>query len=278
MASDIACPGRLFIGGSQALHTVGYGLSIEKYAGYATYPGMSIGPTSNYGANDYSFLIHDTAGITIINARDDSATNPFHGVQIRLGNVPHTTFSPNWLTTNSRGIDSGAYFTKAAQFVANNIYAASGSYIYDAQWYLDAGYYKLGYNSSNRDAKQDIADMPDMLPLITKLRPRTFRWKSNENAEVHDPTANYLHKSAKVPDNVTNVTAYLDGEYERGFIVEEVSECGHDLVNWHPDSDRAKPMMWKSNDFIAIAIKGIQELKSQIDDLSTKVKELESNQ
>lgn len=279
-ATDIECPGRLFIGGSQAQHTPGYGLSIEKYSGYATYPGMSIGPISHYGAADYSFLIHDTAGITLINARDDSATNPYHGVQIRLGNVPHTTFSPYWLTTNNRGIDSGANLTKAGQYAAPNIFSSYGSFVYNAQWYWDyiEGIYRLGYASSNRDAKQDIADMPDMLPLIAKLRPRTFRWKNNENAEVHDPTANYLRKSAELPDNMVTVATYSDGEYERGFIVEEVEECGHDLVNWHPESDEPKPMMWKTNDFIAIAIKGIQELKSQIDDLSTKVKELESNQ
>ncbi len=274
---DIVCHGRLFIGGSETNHTVGYGLSIEKYAGYTSkpYAGMSIGPTSHYGVNDYSFLIHDTLGITLINARDDSATYPFHGVQIRLGDVPHTTFSPNWLTTHSRGIDSGGYYTKADQFIAPGIYQSTGSYVFYAQWYYDAGVYKLGFTYSNRDAKQDIADMPDMLPLIAKLKPRTFRWKSSENAEVYDPTANYLHKSAKVTNNGT-VSTYPDGEYEKGFIVEEVLECGHDLVSWHPTSDEPKPMMWKANDFIAIAIKGIQELKSQVDDLSAKVKELES--
>ena len=282
-ATDIKCPGRLLIGGSQAEHTVGYGLSIEKYVDYSgnltSYAGMSIGPTSQYGPNDYSFLIHDTLGITLINARNDSATNLYHGVQIRLGNVPHTTFSPNWLTTNNRGIDSGGYFVKSDQLVSNGLYPATVNLSWYAKWYFDAvtGYYRLGYDSSNRDAKQDIADMPDMLPLIAKLRPRTFRWKGNENAEVYDPTANYLHKSAKVTHSVA-ANIYPDGEYERGFIVEEVSECGHDLVNWRPESDEPKPMMWKSNDFIAIAIKGIQELKSQIDDLSTKVKELESNQ
>lgn len=273
---DISCPGRLSIGGSQSQHTVGYGLSIEKYVDYGVYPGMSIGPISHYGAADYSFLIHDTLGITIINARDDSATNPFHGVQIRLGNVPHTTFSPNWLTTHNRGIDSGGYYTKADQFVSNGLYEASAGFSsWAAKWYYDAGYYKLGYANSNRDAKQDIADMPDMLPLIAKLKPRTFRWKSNENAGVYDPTANYLHKSAKVTNNGT-VHTYPDGEYERGFIVEEVLECGHDLVSWHPTSDEPKPMMWKADDFIAIAIKGIQELKSQVDDLSAKVERLES--
>ena len=241
-ATDIKCPGRLFIGGSQAQHTVGYGLSIEKYTGYATYPGMSIGPIAHYGANDYSFLIHDTLGITLINARNDSATNPYHGVQIRLGNVAHTTFSPGIVRTE------GA-------FGATGIAQANAYFQYNAQWNYADGYYKLCYTNSNRDAKQDIADMPDMLPLIAKLRPRTFRWKGNGTPNP-----------------------YPDGDYERGFIVEEVEECGHDLVNWHPDSDEPKPMMWKTNDFIAIAIKGIQELKSQIDDLSTKVKELESNQ
>lgn len=269
-ATDITCPGKLFIGGSQAQHTVGYGLSIEKYSGYTTYPGMSIGPISHYGAADYSFLIHDTLGITLINARDDSATNPYHGVQIRLGNVPHTTFSKFWLGTNNRGIDSGEYYTKAFQFVADNIYEATSYLQYNAQWYYNDGYYKLGFTYSNRDAKQDIADMPDMLPLIAKLRPRTFRWKGNENAEVHDPTVNYLHKSAKGTHNI-GANIYPDGDYERGFIVEEVEECGHDLVSWHPDSDEPKPMMWKSNDFIAIAIKGIQELSAKVDELESRL-------
>lgn len=269
-ATDITCPGKLFIGGSQAQHTVGYGLSIEKYSGYTTYPGMSIGPISHYGAADYSFLIHDTLGITLINARDDSATNPYHGVQIRLGNIPHTTFSKFWLGTNNRGIDSGGYYTKAFQFVADNIYEATSYSQYNAQWYYNDGYYKLGFTYSNRDAKQDIADMPDMLPLIAKLRPRTFRWKGNKDAEVHDPTVNYLHKSAKGTHNI-GANIYPDGDYERGFIVEEVEECGHDLVSWHPDSDEPKPMMWKVNDFIAIAIKGIQELSAKVDELESRL-------
>jgi len=123
------------------------------------------------------------------------------------------------------------------------------------------GYYLR--KTSLREYKEDILPLAGALDLIDALAPRTFKWKPRETD----------------PDNVH--TTQIKRVYKNyGFIVEEVQEVSNELVHWDffdtEDGELLKPSMWKTDDFIAIGIQGIKELKGEIEALQARLSLLES--
>jgi hypothetical protein len=112
---------------------------------------------------------------------------------------------------------------------------------------------RLAYNTSIRDIKQNIQPLNEGINLIKNLRPRTFSAK---------PTTEDTFVDDFVRENVPTF----------GFIVDEIEEdCPH-LLDYVLDKDTndVKPIMWKTNDLIAILTKAVQELLERIEILEAK--------
>lgn len=123
------------------------------------------------------------------------------------------------------------------------------------------GYYLR--KASLRELKENIVPLIGALDLIDALSPRIFNWKPRESD----------------PDNIH--TTQVKRVYKNyGFIVEEVQEVSNELVHWEiietDEGQSLKPIMWKTDDFIAIAIQGIKQLKAKIETLETRLSLLES--
>lgn len=122
------------------------------------------------------------------------------------------------------------------------------------------GYYLK--QTSLRKYKDNIETIPDAMQIIDALSPRIFNWKpaSMDPDNIHTQQIKYSHKN-------------------RGFIVEEVQAVSDELVHWEIDKidgvESLNPVMWKTDDFIAIAIQGIKELKEVVSGLQTTVSALE---
>jgi len=111
---------------------------------------------------------------------------------------------------------------------------------------------------SKRKFKEQIEDMEPALPILESLRPRNFKWNDllvnkDYQEDIHD----------------------MQVQKQYGFIVEEVEEANPDLVHYSFDNDIQDPQMWKSNAFISLAIKAIQELSAEITSLKERIAILE---
>jgi len=128
--------------------------------------------------------------------------------------------------------------------------------------------------TSKRELKENITDMPEGLPIINTLRPRTFNWKQGEidphTEEPWTPEAKAIHQLAP--------KSY-------GFIAEEVYEAQPDLV-WLGPSDSTKswdeegglfdinswkPTMWKEVEIVPILVKAVQELSAKVEELESRL-------
>jgi hypothetical protein len=105
----------------------------------------------------------------------------------------------------------------------------------------------VSIQGSNRRLKDNIVDLGNALDVVGQLRPRTYTIKGSPVTDPH-----------------------------YGFIVEEVEEVSPHLVEYRPD-DNGDPMpgMWHMEDFIALSVAAIKELKATVDELETRLAELE---
>jgi hypothetical protein len=109
--------------------------------------------------------------------------------------------------------------------------------------------------SSNRDLKENIDPLVDSFKIIDKLQPVSFNWKKNESDSELDTKIKQEYKSI-------------------GFILEDVLDISPELVTWRKNegSEEIYPGYWKTDDFIALAIQGIKDLKLQVDLLKEEVR------
>jgi len=173
------------------------------------------------------------------------------------GNSYATAFyAPNGTISAGNEVVAGSV-VRGTYFVGSGTVQDSGTDVVRR----NDGYYLK--KTSLREYKEDILSVTGALDLIDALTPRTFKWKPRETD----------------PDNIH--TTQIKRVYKNyGFIVEEVQEVSNELVHWDffdtEDGQLLKPSMWKTDDFIAIGIQGIKELKVQIEALETRLSLLES--
>jgi hypothetical protein len=114
---------------------------------------------------------------------------------------------------------------------------------------------------SLRAYKEDIVPMENALEQLSLLQPRNFRFKE----EILIPDEPY---------DVFNRRTQL----QYGFVMEEVQESVPDLVmHKSPDGIEHEAMYWKESGMIALAVKAIQELSSQVDALRLELEELKGS-
>lgn len=112
---------------------------------------------------------------------------------------------------------------------------------------------RLAYNTSVRDIKDNIQPMGDGLNIIKALRPRTFSLKPQPMDTVVDQ---YIREQ---------------GIPTFGFIVDEIQVDAPELLDYIQDTGgNIKPIMWKTNDLIAILTKAVQELAARVEALEAQ--------
>jgi hypothetical protein len=60
-----------------------------------------------------------------------------------------------------------------------------------------------------------------------------------------------------------------------GFVVEEVAEVSPEYLEYTIKNDELDAHYWKPNDFIALSIQGIKDLTTKVNQLETRIAELE---
>ncbi|MEY2973508.1 MAG: Chaperone of endosialidase [Pseudomonadota bacterium] len=166
-------------------------------------------------------------------------------------------------TLNASGnVNSGSNMNASGTIAANNEVTAGsvvrGTYFIGSGTARDTGTDVVrrsdGYyleKTSLRELKEDIQSINDALDIVSQLTPRTFKWKARETDpdNIHTEQIKRVHKSC-------------------GFIVDEVQAVSDELLHWgiieNNGVQSLSPTMWKTDDFIALAIKGIQELNQRL--------------
>lgn len=171
------------------------------------------------------------------------------GSSLRFGASTGTFYWTDGSNNQKASLDAyGNLYANGAVGMANTATSASGDYLVrDANSYF---YIK----SSNRQLKDNIESICDSISIIDKLQPMRFNWLTDSTDEIDIKTKR---------------------EYRSmGFILEDVLDISPELVTWRRNENgEIYPGYWKIDDFIALAIQGIKDLKSEIDGLK---KELES--
>jgi hypothetical protein len=117
---------------------------------------------------------------------------------------------------------------------------------------VDGGGY-LSFRSSRRELKDEIEDFIE-LDIIDQFVPRIFKWKKKDRGEESE-----IQRIAR------------ESEYAIGFIVEEVEEVQNGRFVTYEDSDRAKPLYWKTDNFIAMLVAEVQDLRKRVKELENGV-------
>lgn len=171
------------------------------------------------------------------------------GSSLRFGASTGTFYWTDGSNGQKASLDAyGNLYANGAVGMANTATSASGDYLVrDANSFF---YIK----SSNRQLKDNIESIYDSISVIDKLQPVRFNWLTDSTDEIDIKTKR---------------------EYRSmGFILEDVLDISPELVTWRRNENgEIYPGYWKIDDFIALAIQGIKDLKSEIDSLR---KELES--
>lgn len=171
------------------------------------------------------------------------------GSSLRFGASTGTFYWTDGSNGQKASLDAyGNLYANGAVGMANTATSASGDYLVrDANSFF---YIK----SSNRQLKDNIESIYDSISVIDKLQPVRFNWLTDSTDEIDIKTKR---------------------EYRSmGFILEDVLDISPELVTWRRNENgEIYPGYWKIDDFIALAIQGIKDLKSEIDGLK---KELES--
>jgi hypothetical protein len=127
---------------------------------------------------------------------------------------------------------------------------AAGPASYDVG--VNSGGY-ISYLTSRREYKDEIEDFIE-LDIIDQLVPRTFKWKKNVLGEESE-----IQRIAR------------ESEYAIGFIVEEVAEIQNGRFVTYEDRDRTKPLYWKTDNFIAMLVAEVQDLRKRVKELENGV-------
>lgn len=133
-------------------------------------------------------------------------------------------------------IDVNGYFIGPMQPV---LAAASATHIG-----INGGY--ISYVTSRREHKYDIQDFTD-LDIIDQFNARIFKWKKTGWGEESE-----TEKQAR------------ESEYAIGFIVEELEEIENGRFVTYEDSERQKPLYWKIDNFIAMLVAEVQDLRKRV--------------
>jgi hypothetical protein len=111
---------------------------------------------------------------------------------------------------------------------------------------------QLGTNQSIRAAKTNIADLPDSLDLINKLKPVSFNYRKQNDDKTYSDTE-------------------YESEYWAGLIAEDVETVDKNLCNYSSDGTLHGVKYWMME---AYFIKSIQELSAKIDTMQTEINTL----
>ena len=164
--------------------------------------------------------------------------------------------------TESTGVcvqDSGTVQIKMQSdggSIRGYLYADTNDYIgildSSGNWRIratDSGYEFFGTNHSDKDLKDNITAITGTsLDKITKLVPKSFTWKQEDDGKI-DTTQTYV-----------------------GFIAQDVKEHLPSLVT---GTDGNKDMGLDYRGLFSHAIKALTELSAEVDTLKTKVAALE---
>ena len=171
-------------------------------------------------------------------------------------------------------VNSGGNMNASGDIAANGS-LSSGSVVY-ADYFVGSGtvadsgvdvvrrsdgYYLK--KTSIRSVKENIESFTNALDIVNALTPRTFNWKQNTGPipdpdNIHTQQIKYAHKS-------------------HGFIVDEVQNVSEELVHWEIKADGVslEPIMWKTDDLIAVSVQAIKDLVAQIGTLGARIAMLE---
>lgn len=117
---------------------------------------------------------------------------------------------------------------------------------------VDSGGY-ISYVTSRRELKYEIENFIE-LDIIDQFVPRTFKWKKTGRGEESE-----VQRIAR------------ESEYAIGFIVEEVEEIQNGRFVTYEDRDRTKPLYWKTDNFIAMLVAEVQDLRKRVKELENGV-------
>ena len=198
-----------------------------------------------------------------------------------LGSAAGTLINPNGQidiagALNASGeVNSGSDMNASGNIEANG-HLSAGSVVYAgyligsgtvADSGVDVVRRSDGYylkKTSIRSVKENIESFTNALDIVNALTPRTFNWKQNTGPlpdpdNIHTQQIKYAHKS-------------------HGFIVDEVQNVSEELVHWEIKADGVslEPVMWKTDDLIAVSVQAIKDLVAQIGTLEARIAALES--
>lgn len=196
-----------------------------------------------------------------------------------LGSITGGSINGSLITTGGFTVDSlgsiqARNMTALLSYRSLGFFPTGGSGVGPLYAQTSGGDERIIRFTSLRELKENITDMPEGLPIINTLRPRTFNWKQGEidphTEEPWTPEAKAIHQLAS--------KSY-------GFIAEEVHEAQPDLV-WLGPSDPTKPWdeegglfdinswkptMWKEVEIVPILVKAVQELSAKVEELESRL-------
>ena len=109
---------------------------------------------------------------------------------------------------------------------------------------VNGGY--ISYVTSRREHKYDIQDITD-LDIMDKFNTRIFKWRKTGWGEESE-----IEKEAR------------ESQYAIGFIVEELEEIENGRFVTYEDQERQKPLYWKIDNFIAMLVAEVQDLRKRV--------------
>lgn len=155
------------------------------------------------------------------------------------------------------------------------------------------------WNASRAEIKEDIQIISNGIELLSKLKPKTFRFKSgHDDPETGEKWAIDPSTAEKWTDEAKELRS-LSKSY--GFIVDDLEKDMPEILEHlpptlRPDQDREKQWTeeefnlskfdiknyyaynYKDRDIIAILTKALQETVEKVNLLESKIKEIENNQ
>lgn len=220
-------------------------------------------------ASSYAIIGEDptTGGGTTITGDYVSRGNTF--ISGNYVNINTTTIDANVSVANTKTIRATTSFITTGSSTTARL--TNGDY---------AGYDVLGRPSSLRELKENIEDIDNALEIISDLRPRKYNFKVDA-FHPYDPNTNqpWTEEAKEM--------AHLDIKY--GFIVDEILDKRPELISYSHENTNAdpystggyfdfnswKPTMWEDVDVLVLAVKAIQELNQKIENLESRLKEIE---
>jgi hypothetical protein len=214
------------------------------------------------------YITTGTINANLINA------GTLSGDRISGGTITGSLITTGGFSVDAPGSITARNMTAALTYRSLGVFPTGGSGVGPLYAQTSGGDERIIRFTSLRELKENITDMPEGLPIINTLRPRTFNWKQGEidphTEEPWTPEAKAMHQLSP--------KSY-------GFIAEEVYEAQPNLV-WLGPSDATKswdeegglfdinswkPTMWKEVEIVPILVKAVQELSAKIEELESRL-------